>query len=772
MHKNALILFPIIFFFSLLLAIFALAPHITAQADPAVEAKIAPGVQATLDDLPESQMTTVIVTLVDQVDKKQFKNQKGPERQKAAVKALKDKATRSQKEIVKFLDGAQKQGEVENYDSFWVLNGLSVTASPGVIHTLAARADVLKITADAITVAPTYAQAEPPAEPNLALVQAPALWQSGFYGQGVVVANMDSGVDLNHPDLSSNWRGGSNSWFDPYGQNPAPADLTGHGTGTMGVMVGGANGGSAIGIAPQAQWIAVKIFNNSGSATATAIHQGFQWLMDPDGDTNTADAPDVVNNSWTMGNPGCDLEFELDLSSLLAAGIVPVFAAGNFGPGADTSASPANNPSALAIGGVNNSDLIMNDSSRGPTTCGQAITGFPDLVAPGANIRTSQRFGLYTTASGTSLAAPHVAGGLALLLSAFPDVPPEMQKTALLNGAIDLGPVGQDDSYGNGRLDLLAAYQWLQDNPAPPTPSATPTDTPPPPTATPAPNINLALNRPVTVSSLEDNAHSGSNAVDGDLGTWWQTARAKGKNKLPTEWLTIDLGADVLVGQVVLAWDSNFATGYNLQLSSDGSNWSIVYGTTACDGGTDTISFAQLTARYFKLESSAWSSGSLRNWLREVEIYRGSGDPPPSPTSTPSPTPTTTSPTATPLPSPTSTPGSESVVHGADLDDFSSLSGRKFWNASVDVLVHDAAHLPVSGATVDGSWSNGASGSAVCTTGSNGRCSLTKSKISTNTAGVSLTIDTISGANFSYSAAANHDPDGDSSGTQIILPKP
>ena len=90
------------------------------------------------------------------------------------------------------------------------------------------------------------------------------------------------------------WRGGSNSWYDPYGQHPAvPTDMSGHGTWTMGVMVGGDAGGTSLGVAPEAQWISVKIFNDQGGATATAIHLGFQWLLDPDGDPATPDAPDV-----------------------------------------------------------------------------------------------------------------------------------------------------------------------------------------------------------------------------------------------------------------------------------------------------------------------------------------------------------------------------------------------------------------------------------------------------------------------------------------------
>ena len=139
-------------------------------------------------------------------------------------------------------------------------------------------------------------------------------------------------------------------------------------------MVGGDEGGTSIGMAPDAKWIAVKIFNDRGVATTGGIHLGFQWLLDPDGNPSTADAPNVVNNSWTMSTFGCNVEFQLDLRSLRAAGIVPVFAAGNFGPGASTSSEPREQS-----GGTrrsersNNSDVIDSSSSRGPSACDQSV---------------------------------------------------------------------------------------------------------------------------------------------------------------------------------------------------------------------------------------------------------------------------------------------------------------------------------------------------------------------------------------------------------------
>jgi hypothetical protein len=160
-----------------------------------------------------------------------------------------------------------------------------------------------------------------------------------------------------------------------------------------------------------------------------------------------------------MTGAACDLEFQLDLRALRAAGIVPVFAAGNNGPTSGTSISPANNPEALAVGGTDVADAVDNASSRGPSACDGGT--YPDLVAPGVSIRTADLFDSYTTQTGTSMAAPHVSGALALLLSAFPDLAADRQETALLNGARDLLAPGPDNSSGYGRLDVLASYNWL-----------------------------------------------------------------------------------------------------------------------------------------------------------------------------------------------------------------------------------------------------------------------------------------------------------------------
>jgi subtilisin family serine protease len=413
-------------------------------------------------------MVKAIVMLRSQVEPAAIRAPSRRQRQVAMVRALRARASADQTGVLALLRKRRAQGLVAKTVPLWVVNAVAVVARPSVIAELAARPDVREIDPDRTVQAPPLlgpaSAATVAVEPNVGAVNAPALWDLGYSGQGTVVATMDTGVDASHPDLAASWRGGSNSWYDPNGEHPTtPTDVSGHGTSTMGVIVGGSAGGTAIGVAPGAKWIAVKIFSDRGSSTISRIHQGFQWLLDPDGNPATADAPDVLNDSWTGAVAGCDLQFQPDLRNLRAAGILPVFSAGNYGPTAQTVLSPANLPEALAVGSIDDVGVVDPSSSRGPSACGQPVV--PGLVAPGVGVRTTDLYGGYLDASGTSLAAPHVAGTLALLLSAFPELSADRQQAALESTAVDLGPAGADNAYGYGRIDALAAYTFLHSAP-------------------------------------------------------------------------------------------------------------------------------------------------------------------------------------------------------------------------------------------------------------------------------------------------------------------
>jgi VCBS repeat-containing protein len=440
-----------------------------AMAFPAAAGTLAPEVQTALAALPAGGKLAVVVHLKDRADLGGIRGDRAS-RLRATIQALQSHAASTQGPIRSILQARLGAGGVAAFTPLWVMNGFALTATAPVIRLVGALPAVDVVNLDAIAVVETGTPPSGPAEVNVAATHAPDLWSLGYIGEGVVVATLDSGADASHPDIAARWRGGTNSWFDPYGQHATPFDPSGHGTWTLGVIVGGDAGGTTIGVAPGATWIAAKIFNDAGSATATAIHQAFQWVLDPDGNPNTADAPDIVNGSWAYGAPGCNLAFQADLQALRAAGILPVFAAGNFGPGANTSVSPANYPEALSVGATNSVGSIASDSGRGPSGCGGAV--YPEVVAPGVNVLTSDLFSLYASVSGTSIAAPHVSGVAALLAGALPSSTADAIEQAVKQAAADLGVAGPDNVYGYGWVDARKAYDALLAPPPPSPPTA------------------------------------------------------------------------------------------------------------------------------------------------------------------------------------------------------------------------------------------------------------------------------------------------------------
>ena len=429
-----------------------------------------PKLRAGVEALPPGEEVAVIVTLADQVDPDAFKGGDRGRFRRELVAALKAKAAATQQPVMALLASRGGRGAV----SLWAINGIAVSVTAEVLLELEQLPEVSSLKLDATVDAPWTAKSTALLpEWNLLAIRAPELWDLGYAGAGVVVASMDTGVDVDHLDLAGGWRGGGNSWFDPNGEHASPHDAGGHGTQTMGLMVGGDAGGSAIGVAPDAQWIAVKIFDDAGQATLSGIHQGFQWLLDPDGDPGTDDAPDVVNNSWGFPETvnQCYTEFAPDIELLKTVGIAVVFSAGNRGPQGSSSVSPANNPGSVATGAVDEFLSVADSSSRGPGACDGSP--YPELTAPGVNVLTSDlTFGgafpdRYVSVTGTSFAAPQVSGGMALLLGAFPDATVGELEQALESAALDLGTSGPDDDHGFGLIDLVEAYALLSDPPPP-----------------------------------------------------------------------------------------------------------------------------------------------------------------------------------------------------------------------------------------------------------------------------------------------------------------
>ncbi|MGZ5198625.1 MAG: Ig-like domain-containing protein [Telluria sp.] len=407
----------------------------------------------------------VIVQLAERVNVLQYERKDRRQRDTRLMRALRDKSALSLARIGPQLELAQATG----HKLLWINNSVAVVVPVRAIAALAGLPAVARVQYDApVKLAALQSGSGGTGSPgwNLSALHVPNLWNAGVQGAGVVVANMDTGVDLSHPDLEAGWRGGGDSWFDPFGEYATPGDPNGHGTQTMGLIVGGGASGAPIGVAPQARWIAARIFDHNGMSTLSVIHQAFQWLLDPDGDPATVDAPDVVNASWglTGGTLGaCNMEFNDDIVALNSAGVAVVFSAGNDGPDPATAASPAANPAAFAVGSVGADLTVAGTSSRGPSGCDGTI--FPEVVAPGVSLTSSDlSFGglpLYATVSGTSYAAPQVSGTLALLAAAFPAASVQALENAVMDSAADINTAGADNNAGHGLVDAFAAYNLL-----------------------------------------------------------------------------------------------------------------------------------------------------------------------------------------------------------------------------------------------------------------------------------------------------------------------
>ncbi|HUV31048.1 MAG TPA: S8 family serine peptidase [Acidobacteriota bacterium] len=361
----------------------------------------------------------------------------------------------------------------------WIVPAYTATISSTDIHLLSQFEGVKLIVPDVplIAVEPVDVSASPSlsttVSSQLELLRVPQLWALGLTGAGRLVASFDTGVEQPHPALAPKWRGNhadlSASWFSPIQPNILPYDNAGHGTHTMGIIVG-STVADTFGVAPGAEWITAGVVDQgrSLSATVSDIIQAFQWALNPDGDEGTTnDVPDVILNSW--GIPAgifspCDQTFSTVIDNVEAAGILAVFAAGNEGPAPQSLRDPADRASGplntFSVGAVSNSKIIADFSSRGPSRC-DANQKKPEVVAPGISVRSSSKDGTYTVMSGTSMAAPYVAG-LALLARQYnPDATVDEIKSALIQSAEDLGPAGEDNAYGYGLVDAVRMLENL-----------------------------------------------------------------------------------------------------------------------------------------------------------------------------------------------------------------------------------------------------------------------------------------------------------------------
>jgi subtilisin family serine protease len=274
---------------------------------------------------------------------------------------------------------------------------------------------------------------------NIQMIGADKVWaEFGARGAGIVVGQSDTGTDASHPAIGDQYRGHASgddyNWFDPWDATTSPNDENGHGTHTLGTILG-KNG---IGIAPEAQWIGcVNLDRNLANPALYLDCMQFMLAPFPHGgnpftDGDPTKAAHVLNNSW--GCPeleGCDpTALEPAVNNLRAAGIFVVASAGNDGPDCNTVKDPiALYDASFSVGAVDEAGDMADFSSRGPVTVDGSGRMKPDIAAPGVYITSSMPLNSYGTMSGTSMAGPHVVGAVALLWSAVPSLIGDIDRT-------------------------------------------------------------------------------------------------------------------------------------------------------------------------------------------------------------------------------------------------------------------------------------------------------------------------------------------------------
>jgi serine protease AprX len=603
-----------------------------------------------------------------------------------------------------------------------IIGGFSARLTASQIRRLAATPGVVRIDHDArVRITMDAARADYGVEAARAAY--------GLTGAGVDVCILDTGVDANHEQLDSK----TVVWQDFVGAEATPVDPHGHGTHVASIAVGDGTGGAQAamfgGVAPAAGLWAGRVLDETGNGDDSGIIDAIEWC---------AASPDVDIISMSLGSlepsDGTDV-LSMAANAAVADGKIVVVAAGNSGDAEDTISSPGAASDVVTVGavsdwsapGATNHDegvFLAYFSSRGGDTF--AGDQKPNIVAPGVTIRAA-RAGTttgYVTNSGTSMATPFAAGSLALALQAEPTLTPAAALAALESTAEDFGPVGKDADWGAGLIDVLGLTAEVQ-------------------------GLSAQHAFPQHIHVTGNVPDDGQYTYDFDLGP---------------EALDVPIAATIVIdGEAVcsldlppfgcLIWD--FSPDLDAELLDPNG---LELAVSTCAAGTECV-----TGRQETLHALPTVAGTY-----QVRIYPFDGDPNfglggafgmdlstgPAGDGTPPPP---------PPPPPPST-------HVRDLDDTSVPLTAKKWRARVAIRVHDGNHEVLAGVVVRGQF--GPNGSILtCTTGTGGSCSLQRDLARTK-ASIVFTVLGLTRSGFTYQSAANHDPDGDSTGTKITVTRP
>jgi hypothetical protein len=469
-------------------------------------AMIEPALEQQLARLDNNERVGVVIALNDQLDNEAIiaAARTKDERWSMTVQALQSMAANGQAGLLAELRGLEKLGRVADIQSLWIVNAVYCEATAEVVRAVAQRPDVWFVqwnlipTENALAVRPATSRGNQDrsfsVEWNVRKVKADSVWMvHGYTGEGVIVGDIDTGCDYNHPDLADHM------WTDPnypnHGwnfeeNNNNPMDVQGHGTHTCGTVAGDGTNGDTTGMAPNAQIMTVRTKTSLGSplpdtVAENTVMNAMQFCVAPP--LSPANHAHLLTmslgwlHSWTPRRA----IWRQSVTNVATAGLSYFIAAGNEGSGSppDNVRTPGDCPSpwrhpsepdggrsgSITVGATTSSDQIASFSSWGPVSwTGQ--TPFddypyppglykPDISAPGENITSTYPGGGYMQMSGTSMATPCAAGVAALILEKNPSLLPEEVSQIMQASVVPLGTQPKNNTFGTGRIDAMLAIE-------------------------------------------------------------------------------------------------------------------------------------------------------------------------------------------------------------------------------------------------------------------------------------------------------------------------
>ena len=633
---------------------------------------------------------------------------------------------------------------------------------------------------------------------GVAHIGAPAVYNAGIRGAGVKVAVIDSGIDYVHDNPTSNppvypefngiYAGGhdfKNNDDDPYDDN-------GHGTHVSGIIAAAKNGYLVSGVAPEVKLYALKIVDQDGNGEYSDLIAALQWVYDYNV-AHPGDGIDVINMS--VGAHDVSDALHTAIQQVASQGVLMAAASGNVNPldfneliNGCPVAFPGAYPEVLSTTFTQEQDALTGYSCTGPEV---------DFASPGDNIVSTVPTGScmfcsptgYNWESGTSMASPHLAGLLALLVSAgltdqgapglFDDARSAICSTADTGAGVvslfgGITPIPTTDSryakyFGCGVINADGAVLGLNQPPPSNDPPVAVDDAATTAEDTAATiavltNDTDANHDTLTVSSVTNPGHG--TAVKNADGTVRYTPAANYNGADTFDYVVSDGHGGTDTGSVAVtvtavndppvAHDDTATTAYQTAVAIpvltndtdvEGDTLSVIAVGAASHGAVTIGPGGSVTytpsAGYTGSDSFAYTAGDGHGGssIGHVSVTVGAAPPPVNP------------------------------FHVGDLDRQASKS-RNTWTAKVTITVHTATHAALSGAVVTGTWSDGSVVTVKCTTASNGKCTVTSGKLASTVTSVTFTVTLVTKTGATYVASANHDPDNDSNGTTITVNRP